>query len=48
MSFVPVDLRAGDALLIAATAIAMCVLAAVYPAMRASQLQPARVLHQEI
>jgi lipoprotein-releasing system permease protein len=47
VSFVPVDLRARDALVIAATAIAMCVVAALYPALRAAQLQPARVLHQD-
>ena len=46
VSFIPVDLRAGDALTIAAVAVVMCVLAAVYPALRAARLQPARVLHQ--
>jgi lipoprotein-releasing system permease protein len=47
VSFIPVDLRLTDALLIAATAIVMCVLAALYPALRAARLQPAQVLHQE-
>jgi lipoprotein-releasing system permease protein len=47
VSFVPVDLRAGDALLIGTVAVLMCVLAAVYPALRAARLQPARVLHLE-
>jgi hypothetical protein len=42
VSFVPVDLRAGDALLIGAVSVLMCVLAAVYPALRAARLQPAR------
>lgn len=47
VSFIPVDLRLSDALLIAGTAVLMCVLAAVYPALRASRLQPARVLQQD-
>ena len=47
VSFIPVDLRATDALIIAATAIGMCVVAAVYPALRASRLEPAQVLRQE-
>jgi lipoprotein-releasing system permease protein len=47
VSFVPVDLRARDALLIAAIAIAMCVLAALYPALRAARLAPASVLHAD-
>ncbi|WP_439108020.1 FtsX-like permease family protein [Congregibacter sp.] len=48
VSFVPVDLRGEDVLLIAGTAIVMCVLAALYPALRAARLQPASVLHQDI
>lgn len=47
VSFIPVDLRAGDALLIGAVAVVMCVAAALYPAWRAARLEPARVLHQE-
>jgi lipoprotein-releasing system permease protein len=47
VSFIPVDLRASDALIIAGTAIGMCVVAAVYPALRASRLEPAQVLRQE-
>ena len=47
VSFIPVDLRAGDALLIAAIAVLMCVLAALYPALRAARLAPATVLHQD-
>jgi len=47
VSFIPVDLRAGDVLLIAGVAIVMCVIAAVYPAIRAARLQPASVLHQD-
>ncbi|MFT4769420.1 MAG: lipoprotein-releasing system permease protein [Glaciecola sp.] len=48
VSFIPVDLRGGDVILIAAVAIGMCVLAAVYPALRAARLQPASVLHQDV
>ncbi len=44
VSFIPVDLRAGDALLIAVIAIVMCILAALYPALRAARLAPAAVL----
>ncbi|MFK7830406.1 MAG: FtsX-like permease family protein [Congregibacter sp.] len=47
VSFIPVDLRATDALLIAAVAVFMCVLAALYPALRAARLEPASVLHQD-
>ncbi|WP_439101670.1 FtsX-like permease family protein [Congregibacter sp.] len=48
VSFIPVDLRGSDVLLIAAVAVVMCVLAALYPALRAARLQPARVLHQDL
>lgn len=48
VSFIPVDLRGGDVLLIACVAIFMCVLAALYPAIRAARLQPAKVLHQDL
>ncbi len=48
VSFVPVDLRATDVLQITAIALIMCVLAALYPALRASRLQPAKVLHQDL
>ena len=47
VSFIPVDLRAGDALLIAVVAVLMCVLAALYPALRAARLAPAAVLHED-
>lgn len=46
VSFIPVDLRPRDALVISVTAVLMCVAAAVYPALRAARLQPAQVLHQ--
>ncbi|EED33062.1 ABC-type transport system, involved in lipoprotein release, permease component [gamma proteobacterium NOR5-3] len=48
VSFIPVDLRGGDVVLIAAVAIVMCVLAALYPALRAARLAPASVLHQDL
>jgi lipoprotein-releasing system permease protein len=47
VSFIPVDLRVGDGLLIGSVAVLMCVGAALYPAWRAARLEPARVLHQE-
>ncbi|GAB5414050.1 MAG: lipoprotein-releasing ABC transporter permease subunit [Congregibacter sp.] len=47
VSFIPVDLRARDAGLIMVTSIAICVVAALYPALRASRIEPARVLRQE-
>jgi lipoprotein-releasing system permease protein len=47
VSFIPVDLRAGDVALILAVAVLMCVLAALYPALRAARLAPATVLHQD-
>ena len=36
MSFLPVDLLAGDILTVGGVAFAMCVLAAIYPALRAA------------
>jgi lipoprotein-releasing system permease protein len=47
VSFIPVDLRLSDTLLIATVATLMCVLASLYPALRAARLQPASVLHQD-
>lgn len=47
VSFVPVDLRAEDAVLVGVIATLMCVLASVYPAVRAARLAPASVLHQD-
>ncbi len=47
VSFIPVDLRWEDALLIGVVAVFMCVLAALYPALRAARVQPAQVLHQD-
>ena len=45
VSFIPVDLRADDAVLIAVVSVVMCVLAALYPARQAARLAPASVLH---
>lgn len=47
VSFIPVDLRLGDVALLAGTAVFMCILAALYPALRAARLAPASVLHQD-
>ncbi|MEO0435325.1 MAG: FtsX-like permease family protein [Pseudomonadota bacterium] len=44
VSFIPVDLRSADVALIAFVAVFACVLAAVYPALRAARLAPAAVL----
>jgi lipoprotein-releasing system permease protein len=47
VSFLPVDLRWGDVLVVGAVAFTMCVVAAVYPALRASRLAPALILNQD-
>ncbi|GAB3272185.1 FtsX-like permease family protein [Parahaliea aestuarii] len=47
VSFLPVDVLASDVLLVGGVAWAMCVLAALYPALRAARLAPAQILHQE-
>ncbi|MDZ7781760.1 MAG: FtsX-like permease family protein [Halioglobus sp.] len=47
VSFLPVDLLARDILLVASVALVMCVLAAIYPARRASALAPALVLNRD-
>jgi lipoprotein-releasing system permease protein len=44
VSFIPVDLRPLDFLLVGGAAVVLCLLAAVYPALRAARLAPARVL----
>ena len=44
ISFLPVDLRNEDVLLIGSVSLLMCLLAAVYPALRAARSQVARVL----
>lgn len=47
VSFLPVDLLLRDILLVAAVAFLMCVVAAVYPALRAAGLAPAVILNQD-
>ncbi len=47
VSFLPVDLLPGDILLVGGTALVMCLLAALYPALRAARLAPALILQQE-
>jgi len=47
VSFLPVDLLWRDILLVGGVAFAMCVVAAVYPALRASRLAPAMILNQD-
>jgi len=47
VSFLPVDLLPRDVLVVGGVAFVMCVLAAVYPALRAARLAPAMVLNQD-
>lgn len=47
VSFLPVDLLLRDVLLVSGIALAMCVVAAIYPALRAARLAPALVLNQD-
>jgi lipoprotein-releasing system permease protein len=47
VSFLPVDLLLRDVLVVGGVAFAMCVLAALYPALRAAQVAPAAVLNQD-
>ena len=47
VSFLPVEILPGDIVFVAGTAFLMCIVAALYPALRASRLAPATVLHQE-
>ena len=47
VSFLPVDLLASDVLLVGGIALGMCVVAAIYPARRASGLAPALILNQD-
>ena len=47
VSFLPVDILGSDLILVAVIAFLMCVLAAIYPALRAASLAPASVLHQD-
>ena len=47
VSFLPVDLLWRDILVVGGVALAMCVVAAIYPAMRAARLAPAMILNQD-
>ena len=47
VSFLPVDILVEDVLKVGSVALVMCVLASIYPALRASRLAPASVLHEE-
>lgn len=47
VSFLPVDVLVSDLLGIGSVALLMCLLAGLYPAIRAAHLAPARVLHEE-
>ena len=47
VSFLPVDLLVSDILTVGGVAFAMCVLAALYPALRAARLAPAMILNQD-
>jgi lipoprotein-releasing system permease protein len=47
VSFLPVDLLLRDVLLVGGIALVMCVVAAIYPALRAARLAPALVLNQD-
>lgn len=47
VSFLPVDLLLRDMLAVGGVALAMCLVAAIYPARRAARLAPAAVLNQE-
>jgi lipoprotein-releasing system permease protein len=47
VSFLPVDLLWRDILVVGGVALAMCVVAAIYPAIRAARLAPAMILNQD-
>jgi lipoprotein-releasing system permease protein len=47
VSFLPVDLLWRDILVVGGVALAMCVVAAIYPAVRAARLAPAMILNQD-
>jgi lipoprotein-releasing system permease protein len=47
VSFLPVDLLLSDVLVVGSVAFGMCVLASIYPALRAARLAPASVLHED-
>lgn len=47
VNYLPVDTRTSDVLVVAATALALCFLSALYPAWRAAALLPTRILKYE-
>jgi lipoprotein-releasing system permease protein len=47
VSFLPVEILPMDIVYVGSAAFLMCILASIYPALRASKLAPAAVLHQE-
>jgi len=47
VSFLPVDIRPADIALVGSVAFAMCIGAAIYPALRAARLAPALILNEE-
>lgn len=47
VSFLPVEILLNDILFVGGVAFVMCLLAAIYPALRASRLAPAAILNQE-
>lgn len=47
VSFLPVDVLVEDILTVGGVAFAMCVVAAIYPALRAARLAPAMILNQD-
>tara|TARA_R110002049_G_scaffold83933_4_gene213593 strand:+ start:10934 stop:12178 length:1245 start_codon:yes stop_codon:yes gene_type:complete len=47
VSFLPVDLLARDIFTVGGIALAMCVIAAIYPARRAARMAPAMILNQD-
>jgi lipoprotein-releasing system permease protein len=47
VSFLPVDLRLGDLVTVGGIALAMCLIAAIYPARRAAKMAPALILNQD-
>jgi lipoprotein-releasing system permease protein len=47
VAFLPVDIVPGDVAAVGLVAFLMCVVAAIYPALRGARLKPATVLHQD-
>lgn len=47
VAFLPVEVIATDIVLVGGVAFVMCLLAAIYPALRAARLSPALVLHED-